>query len=99
MSNFLEDSINFGFGLFAYSREKIEAIVEKLVEKGDLPKSDASNMVAKLVEKGNAEKEKIEEVVSAQVKKAVEKVTPLSREELREIIREEIKKAMDEKQA
>lgn len=32
MANLIDDSINLGFGLFAYSRDKIEQIVEKLVD-------------------------------------------------------------------
>lgn len=36
MANIIEDSINFGMGLFAYSREKIEDLVEKMVAKGEV---------------------------------------------------------------
>ncbi|ABY94323.1 hypothetical protein Teth39_0660 [Thermoanaerobacter pseudethanolicus ATCC 33223] len=32
MTNLIEKSINFGLGLFALSREKIEKIVEELKE-------------------------------------------------------------------
>ena len=40
MSNIIEDGINFGMGLFAYSREKIEEMVEKMVEKGEVQRKD-----------------------------------------------------------
>ena len=41
MPNILEKSLSLGFGLFAYSREKIEKIVDELVNKGEVTKKDA----------------------------------------------------------
>ena len=50
MSNILEDTMDFGLGLFMYSKEKIEEMVNKLVEKGQVAKQDASSFVAELTQ-------------------------------------------------
>jgi polyhydroxyalkanoate synthesis regulator phasin len=46
MSNFLEKSFNFGLGLFLYSREKVEELVEELVSKGDIAKKTHDSLQA-----------------------------------------------------
>jgi polyhydroxyalkanoate synthesis regulator phasin len=98
--NILEDTINFGFGVFAYSREKIEELVETLVQKGEVAKKDASSFVSELVKKGEAERSELQRIVGEEVKKAmntVDQMKPVTKDEVREIIREEMKKQSEEK--
>lgn len=54
MPGILEKSINIGLGLFLYSREKIEAVVDELVNKGEVARKDAKDLVNDLVKKENS---------------------------------------------
>ena len=89
MSKILDDAVLFGFGMFSYSREKIEEIVEKMVEKGKVAKTEASDFAKELIKKGEAEKDEIKKMLESEISKMSEKM-PISREEIREIIREEL---------
>ena len=59
MSNLFEKSINMGFGLFAYSREKIESMVEELVNKGEIARKDAQKFASDLIKKGEEQREEL----------------------------------------
>ncbi len=101
MAGILEDTINFGFGVFAYSREKIEELVEAAVQKGEVAKKDASAFVSELVKKGETERSELSRIIGDEVKKAVntmDQLRPVSKEEVREIIREELKKQQETKE-
>lgn len=93
MSNIFEDTVNFGFGVFAYSREKIEELVDKMVEKGEVAKKDASSFVSELVQKGDLERKELKRIIGEEMKNAAEFLKPITRDEIRQIIREEINKA------
>ena len=77
MSNIIEDGINFGMGLFAYSREKIEEMVEKMVAKGEVQREELSRMV-----KGEV-RETLQDI-------GLTADTRVTKDDIREIIREEI---------
>ncbi len=100
MANILEDTVNFGFGLFAYSREKLEDLVEKLVDNGKVEKKDARAFMQELVSKGDEQRKEIKQYVKDEVNDAVSAVNVkgggLTKEDIREIVREEIAKAKAE---
>ena len=97
MSSILEDTINIGFGMFAYSREKIEEIVEKMVQKGDVAKKDASSFVSELAAKGEMERKELKKIIGDELKDAMDAFKPITRDEIRQIIREEMNKSKDAK--
>ena len=97
MSNIFEDTINFSFGLFAYSREKIEEMVEKMVQKGEVAKKDASSFVSELTAKGEMERKELKKIIGDEFKDAMEILKPITREEIRQIIREEMNKTKETK--
>ena len=95
MSNILEDTMDFGLGLFMYSKEKIEEMVNKLVEKGQVAKQDASSFVAELTQKGAEQRVEIKKMIDDRVNEATESfrnVKPVTKEEVRAIIQEELAK-------
>ena len=98
MANIIEDSINFGMGLFAYSREKIEDLVEKMVAKGEV-----QGFANDLIKKGEAQREEISRMVKDEVRTTLQDVgltadTRVTKEDIREIIKEELAAAKaDEK--
>ncbi len=92
MSNFVEDTINFGFGLFAYSREKLEAMVEKMVDAGKVQKQDAQGFMHDLVQKGEEQRSELKTMIRDEVKEVVSdmKGSGLTKEDIRAIIKEEL---------
>lgn len=102
MANFIEDTMNFGFGLFAYSREKVEQFVEKLVDAGKVEKKDAQGFMHDLMERGDEQRKEIKRMIKEEVSSAASDLgisgSGISKDELRAIIREEIAAAKNEGQ-
>ncbi len=97
MANVFDDAVNFGFGLFAYSREKIEAFVEKMVDSGSVAKQDAQGLTHDLIQKGGEQKEELRKMISEEVKKAsqdlgISRDSGITKDDIREIVREELAK-------
>ena len=95
MSNIIEDGINFGMGLFAYSREKIEEIVEKMVEKGEVQRKDAQSFASDLIKKGEVQKKELKQMITSEVHDTLQDIgltadQRITKDDLRAIIREEI---------
>jgi polyhydroxyalkanoate synthesis regulator phasin len=92
MSSIFEDTINLGFGLFAYSREKIEETVEKMVQRGEVEKKEAASFVSELTAKGEMERKELKKIIGDEIRDAVEVLKPITKDEIRQIIREEMSK-------
>lgn len=96
MANIIEDTINFGFGLFAYSREKIEEMVEKLVDKGEVARQDARGLAKELTEKGDEQRKELKKMIQGEMRETLKEVgiteqsQPLTKDDIRAIIREEL---------
>lgn len=100
MADLFETTVNFGLGLFEYTREKVEALVEEMVKKGEVHHKDAQGLVADLIKKGDSQRTEIERMVRGEVEKALGKTADtlhfarredvLTADEVRRIIREEI---------
>ncbi|WP_222927712.1 phasin family protein [Biomaibacter acetigenes] len=85
---------------FSYSREKIEKIVEELVEKGEITKKDAQKMVSDMVKKGQEQKKELGKIIRDEITKSIDymniarKQDLVTKEEIRDIVREELNKAL-----
>jgi len=99
MLNSLEKSVNLGLGLFVYSREKIEELVEELVSKGEVAKKDARQFAGELVQKGEEQREELKKLIQSEATKALENVNIarkediVTKDEISEIIKEQIQQA------
>jgi len=102
MLNSLEKSVNLGLGLFVYSREKIEELVEELVGKGEVAKKDARQFAAELTKRGEEQREELKKLISEEVTKALghvnvaKKEDLVTKEEITEIVREQVRQALRE---
>lgn len=96
MANLFEKSVNFGLGLFAYSKEKIEVMVDELVKKGEINKNDAQGFVSELLEKGEKQKEELKSLIKESIKETLDLNTVGNKDEIRKMIREEILKIQEE---
>ena len=98
----IEESLNLGLGLLMYSREKIENLVEELVDKGDVAKKDARQLAGKFIKQGEEQREELKKMIQKETADALDSLNVaqkkdiITRDEIREIVREEIQKALQE---
>ena len=104
MTDLFEKSMNLGLGLFLYSRDRVEEIVEGLVSKGEVSQKDARQVAAALIQKGREQREEMEKLVREEITKALDhgnvarKMDLVTKDEVREIVREEIREALRERE-
>lgn len=89
MKELFEKTVLFGMGLFSYSKEKIEQVVDEMVQRGELQREEAKEVVDSLWQRGREQKEKIENMVSRIVHGEMKEYP--TKEDIRTIIREELR--------
>lgn len=105
MLNSIEKSINLGLGLLVYSREKIEEMVEELVSKGEVAKTDARQFAGELVQKGEEQREELTRLIQSEVTKSLEnanvakKEDILTKDEIGQIVKEQVRQALREQES
>jgi len=98
--NIVKKTLDFGLGLALYSKEKIEALVEEMVSKGDVARKDARKLAEDLVKKGEVERDEIRKLVSEEVKNALKTLgltkdnAAVDQSELERIVREQVEAAL-----
>ncbi|MEZ0536892.1 phasin family protein [Caldicellulosiruptoraceae bacterium PP1] len=98
MRDELEKILSIGLGFISYSKEKIEKVINELVEKGEVTKSEAAEIIEKLTKKGEEQKKDINDYIANQVEKIISKLNLayksdiVTEERIREIVKEEIDK-------
>lgn len=96
LGNLINDGVNFGYGLFAYSRDKIEQTVQKLVDQGKIERKDAQSFTHELIQTGEEQRQEVKKMVQDQVKSDLEGLglvqgqSPLTAADVRQIVREEL---------
>jgi polyhydroxyalkanoate synthesis regulator phasin len=80
----VEKTLNFGLGLAAYSREKIEELVEEMVRKGDVAQKDARQLAADLVRKGEEQKVELQKLVHDEVTRILDKMDLVRKSDIQE---------------
>lgn len=102
MTDLLEKTVNLGVGLFLYSREKVEELVDGLVSRGEVSQKDARRVAGELIQKGREQREEMEKLVRGEISRALDsgnvarKADVVTKDEIRQIVREEIRKALEE---
>ncbi|MDO4672607.1 MAG: hypothetical protein Q4A76_06815 [Porphyromonadaceae bacterium] len=64
----IKNSIDFGAGVFYYSKEKIEQFVDQMVERGEINKYQRDDIFQSLLKKGKEQKEEIERISKDTIK-------------------------------
>lgn len=98
LGNLINDGVNFGFGLFAFSRDKIEQTVQKLVDQGKVERKDAQSFTHELIQTGEEQRAEVKKMVQDQVRSDLQNLgltadsqsKPLTAEEVRQIVKEEL---------
>ncbi|WP_223067066.1 phasin family protein [Paenibacillus caui] len=71
MRDLFNRALSLGLGLAVQSKEQIEKAVDELVKKGELSRSESSDVVNDLVAKGQEAKRNIETMVNERVQKMI----------------------------
>lgn len=98
MANLLNDMLNFQVGLFAYSRDRIEKMVEKMVDQGKIERKDAQSFAHDMVEAGEQQRKEVQKMVQDSVRENLEAMgitknnagSGVTAEQVRQIVREEL---------
>ncbi len=83
MVGWIEKSLLAGVGVLTLTRDKVTRFVDKLVEAGDVKPEEAPGIVDKLVTRGEMEREELRKLV----RQELDRVTPVSRQDLEELNR------------
>jgi polyhydroxyalkanoate synthesis regulator phasin len=71
MEDLFKKTIRFGLGLFDYTKEKVEHLVDEMVKRGELTKQESTQAVEELWEKAEKEQSafwnKIKEYINSMV--------------------------------
>ena len=86
----LEKLLYAGIGAMAITEEKARQIVAELEKKGHLTGDEASKLVKNLVEKGKRQSGEFQNTISAEVKKALDKLHIVKKEDF-EALRKEVR--------
>lgn len=92
----INNALNFGAGLFAYSKEQIEKTVEKLVDAGKVERKDASTFAENMMKTGQEQRDELQKMVNSTIRTNLEEMgitnqpSPLTAEDVRQIVREEL---------
>lgn len=71
MEDFFRKAMQFGLGLVDFTREKVEAVVEEMVRRGEMRQEDRSGAIAQIMEKAQAEQEALKEKIQQMVAQVV----------------------------
>jgi polyhydroxyalkanoate synthesis regulator phasin len=102
MKNFLEKSFDLGLGLLMYSREKVEELVEELVNKGEVERKDARQFANDLIKRGEDQRGEFKNLIHDEVSKALNLVGVarkddlVSKDEISQIVREQVLQVLKE---
>jgi len=85
----MKDLIKKGFalslGLVLLSREQVEKFVTQMVNKGEVPASEAKELVNELIEKGEEQQRLLEDKIREQLKKLLIEFNIASKEDLQQL--------------
>lgn len=71
MEDFFRKAMQFGVGLWDFTKEKVESIVDELVRRGEVSQQDKSGVIAQIMEKAQAEQEAMKEKINQAVAQTV----------------------------
>lgn len=83
--------IYFGIGLAAYTKEKIEEMVNELVKEGEVKQKEAAQLKEKLIVKAEEEKKELLDFIRAQVNNVAKELGFVTKDEI-EKLKKQIKK-------
>ncbi len=74
MEDLFKKTISFGIGLFDYTKEKVENLVDEMVKRGEVNKQDTTKTVEELWEKASKEQSAFWNKVKTYMKSIVDEM-------------------------
>ena len=83
MAKWIEKSLLLGLGVLTLTRDRVVRFVDKLVEEGEVRPEEAPGVIDQLVARGEEEREELRKLV----RQELDRVTPVSRQDIEELNR------------
>lgn len=87
MKDLFNRALSLGLGLAVQSKEQIEKAVDELVKKGEISRSESSEVVSDLVAKGQEAKRNIESMINERVQKLTGSQHYATKEQVEQLLR------------
>ena len=98
MNDLIKKVVLTGVGLAALTKEKIEVVVQEVVEKGNLSEKEGKEFIEELLKKSEGAREKLEGQIEKAVQATLNKMNLVTRDEFSKLERQirQLKKAVKE---
>lgn len=83
MEDLFKKTLSFGIGLFDYTREKVENLVDEMVKRGEVSKQDSTKTVEELWEKASKEQKAFWNKVKTFVKNIIDEMAMPSKSDFK----------------
>ncbi|MBA4536532.1 hypothetical protein H1Z61_05055 [Bacillus aquiflavi] len=85
MKELINKAFSIGLGLAVASKEQVEKLVDELVKKGEIKKSESNQYVEELVQKGNMAREEISQIVEERTRQLIQSLNIATKDEIKEL--------------
>lgn len=92
LGKLIEDSLNFGAGVFYYSRDRLENFVDEMVAKGEISKYERDDVFQRLSDIGKDQREELESMIRDNIKDYLKLNQYVKKSDLDFYIEEEVKR-------
>nr|WP_274655059.1 phasin family protein [Paenibacillus humicola] len=82
MNDLFKKAVSLGVGLTIASKEKVEKLVEELVQKGEVAPAESKELVADLIAKGQEGQNELKKMVREQLQKLLAELNVASKDEV-----------------
>ncbi|HQA49953.1 MAG: phasin family protein [Syntrophomonadaceae bacterium] len=83
--NMIEKVLYLGLGVFSVTRERMEKVVNELIEKGELSREEAGQVMDELIKRGEEEKTAIHKMVQEEMGKIKKDLSMSTKSELEQL--------------
>ena len=87
MSDTLHKSFSFGVGAFALTKEKIEQVVQELIEKGEVSREESPKLIKNLIARAEEEKQALDSRIEAAQERALHRLGVITRKDFEKLDR------------
>jgi len=85
MDKLFEKGISMGLGLFTMTREKAEEIVDKLIEKGEISRKEASGVLEEILNRAEKEREELEKRINNSLENTLKRFNVPNKADIEEL--------------
>lgn len=94
----IKNTKNFGLTMFLYSKDKIEDIVDKMVEKGEISKYEAEDILQSFLKKAKQERDEIKKISKESISEYLDLNEYVKKSDLDEYIKSEVERILKEEE-